>query len=111
MLRIRNGTIMQKDWQDINSRYEGTLSQTEQEAFASGRVLTLMETWKEVHDENHIKLANLKVPVAVIPSKGRGKHHSLTDKQVGQIVQRSLIAVNSTVLLTKKSSLVSQVLV
>ena len=101
LLRIRNGTIMQKDWQDINARYEGTLSQTEQEAFASGRVLTLMETWKEVHDENHIKLANLNVPVAVIPSKGRGKHHSLTDKQVGQIVQRSLIAVNSTVLLTK----------
>ena len=60
-----------------------------------------MENWKEVHDENHIKLANLNVPVAVIPSKGRGKHHSLTDKQVGQIVQRSLIAVNSIVLLTK----------
>ena len=61
----------------------------------------MLETWKEVHDENHFKLANLNVPVAVIPSKGRGKHHSLTDKQVGQIVQRSLIAVNSTVLLTK----------
>ena len=37
----------------------------------------------------------------MIPSKGRGRHHSLSDKQLGQIALRSLIAVGSTVLLTK----------
>ena len=80
---------------------KGTLSQREQEAFTSGRVLIFRETWKEVQDENHFKFANLNIPVAVIPSKDKGKHRSLTDKQVGQIVQRSLIAVNSTVFLQK----------
>ena len=39
-----------------------------------------METWAEVNAENHVKLANLGVPVAMIPSKGRGRHHSLSDK-------------------------------
>ena len=60
-----------------------------------------METWAEVNIENHSKLAQLGVPVAIIPSKGRGRHHSQTEKQVGQIVQCSLVAVGSQVLLTK----------
>ena len=101
LLRIRNGSITQNDWQDINNRYEGALPTAEQNNFSHNRVLTLMETWSEVNAENHIKLANLGVPVAMIPSKGRGRHHSLSDKQLGQIAIRSLIAVSSTVLLTK----------
>ncbi|XP_057310732.1 uncharacterized protein LOC130648690 [Hydractinia symbiolongicarpus] len=101
LLRIRNGSITQQDWQDINSRYEDALPQTEKCNFSHGRVLTLMETWNEVNEENHNKLASLGVPVAVIPSRGRGKHHSLTDKQLGQIPLRSLMAVGATVILTK----------
>ena len=62
----------------------------------------MIETWKEVHDDNHIKLAKIRFPVAVIQAKGRAKHHSVTDKQVEQIVQHSLIAVSSTIFHTKK---------
>ncbi|XP_057290792.1 uncharacterized protein LOC130613469 [Hydractinia symbiolongicarpus] len=101
LLRIRNGSITQQDWQDINSRYENALPHTEKCNFLHGCVLTLMETWNEVNEENQHKLASLGVPVAVIPSRGRGKHHSLTDKQMGQIPLRSLMAVGATVILTK----------
>ena len=38
--------------------------------------------------------------MAFIPSKGRGRHHS-SEKQVGQIPLRSLLAVGATVILTK----------
>jgi len=54
-----------------------------------------------VNVENHSKLSALNVPVAVIPSRGRGKHHAQTEKQTGQIPPRSLIAVGATVILTK----------
>ena len=101
LLRLRNGTVTQADWQAFNSRFEGNLSPQELANFQHDRVITLMETWAEVNEENHNKLANLGVPVAVIPSKGRGRHHSLTDKQVGQIPLRSLLAVGATVMLTK----------
>ena len=85
----------------ICNRFEGILPMSEQANFTHDRVLILMETWNEVNAENHTKLANLGVPVAMIPSKCHGKHHSLLDKQLCQIVLRSLIAVGSTVLLTK----------
>ena len=42
--------------------------------------MTLMETWAEVNIENHSKFSQLGVPVAIIPSKGRGRHHSQTEK-------------------------------
>ena len=101
LLRIRNGTINQKDWLAINERFEGNLSDEEKEAFLSTKVLTVMETWKEVNAENHDQLANLGVPVAVVPSKGTGRHHTLSEKQMGQIVQCCYLAVNSRTLLTK----------
>ena len=104
LLRIRNGTIEQNDWIDINNRLETALPASERANFTHGCVITLMETWAEVHEENRAKLASLGVPVAVIPSKGRGRHHSMTQNQVGQIPMRSLIAVGATVILTRNQS-------
>ena len=40
--------------------------------------------------------------MAIILSKGSGRHHNEIDKQCGQIVHRSLLAVGATVMLTKK---------
>ena len=56
---------MQKDWHDINYSYEGTLSQTEKEAFVSSRV-----------DENHYKLLIL----IFLSPKGRGRETSLANR-------------------------------
>ena len=55
----------------------------------------------EVNRENRINLSKLNVPVSCIPATGRGFHHRNGDKQVGQIVPKSLIAVNSKVIFTK----------
>ena len=101
LLRIRNGTITQNDWLDINARYEKDLAQDEQTNFSHNKVLTLMETWNEVNEENHLKLSQLGVPVATIISEGSGPHHNKIDKQCGQIMHRCLIAVGATVMLTK----------
>ena len=57
-----------------------------------------METWQEVNDENHNTLADLGVPVATIPSKGKGRHHTQSVNQMGQIPATSHIAVGSRVL-------------
>jgi hypothetical protein len=101
LLRIRSGAITQQDWADINKRYEGDLSVREKHNFSHGQVMTLMETWNEVNEANYKKLATLNVPVAVVHSVESGKHHARIGKQCGQIMHRSLIAVGSTVLLTK----------
>ena len=60
-----------------------------------------METWNEVNEENHNKLSKLGVPVAIIMSEGSGPHHNQIDKQCGQIMHRTLLAVGATVMLTK----------
>ena len=102
LLRIRNGTVTQQDWIDINKRCINDLPQEEQDLFKNlPTVLTVMETWAEVNEENRRRLSALNVPVAIIPSVGSGKHHAQIDKQCGQIMHTSLIAVGSTVLLTK----------
>ena len=101
LLRVRNGSITQQDWVDINARYVNDLPIKERANFDHNQVMTLMETWQEVNLENYNKLITLNVPVAVIHSIGSGKHHSKIDKQCGQIMHRSLIAVGATVLLTK----------
>ena len=101
LLRIREGKLDQNDWKIINSRYEGELSESAQEGFKSDTCLTVMETWQEVNVENHNKLLVLGMPVATIPSKGKGCHHSQAVNQMGQIPATSHIAVGSRVLLTK----------
>ena len=105
LLRIRSGTITQQDWMAINKRYIKELPKEERELFEnSPTVLTVMETWAEVNEENLRKLAALKVPVAIVPSEGSGKHHAKIDKQCGQIMHIAHIAVGSTVLLTKNQA-------
>ena len=101
LLRIREGKLDLDDWETVNSRYEGALSDDEQEGFKSDSCLTVMETWQEVNVENHNKLADLEVPVATISSKGKGRHHTQCVNQMGQIPATSYIAVGSFVLLTK----------
>ena len=101
LLRIRKGAITQQDWLDINGRFEAELPLEEQQLFKSAEVITLMETWAEVIEHNMQQLANLEVPVAVIPSVGNGRHHSKIDKQCGQIIHRAMMAVGSKVMLTK----------
>ncbi|XP_066927171.1 uncharacterized protein [Clytia hemisphaerica] len=101
LLRIREGKLNVDDWKTINSRYEGELSESEKEYFKLETCLTVMETWQEVNVENHNKLADLEVPVATIPSKGKGRHHTQSVNQMGQIPATSHIAVGSRVLLTK----------
>ena len=96
LLRVRNGTITQQDWIDINNRCEKDLSSDENNNFNHDSV-TLMETWAEVNEQNHYKLAEKGIPVAVIPSKGGGRHHIQTPKQCGQIVHKSLVDVGTTV--------------
>ena len=85
LLRIRNGSVQQQDWLDINARYENQLPLNERGNFSHSRTLTLMETWAEVNLENAAKLSQLEAPIAVIVSEGRGKHHSQVEKQLGQI--------------------------
>ena len=101
LLRIREGKLNLDDWKTINSRYEGELPENVKENFKSDTCLTVMETWQEVNVENHNKLADLDVPVATIPSKGKGRHHTQSVNQMGQIPATSHIAVGSRVLLTK----------
>ena len=101
LLRVRSGEITQSDWKVINSRCESELSEDEKKDFQSDTCLTAMETWNEVNLENHKKLEKLGVPVATVPSKGKGRHHSQIDKQVGQIPSTAYIAVGSRVMLTK----------
>ena len=101
LMRIREGKINQRDWKTINSRYEGELPEAIQAGFRSDTCLTVMETWHDVNNENHNKLAALEVPVATIPSKGKGRHHAQSINQMGQIPSTSHIAVGSRVLLTK----------
>ena len=84
LMRIREGKINQSDWKTINSRYEGELPEAIQAGFRSDTCLTVMETWHEVNIENHNKLAALEVPVATIPSKGKGRHHAQSINQMGQ---------------------------
>ena len=101
LLRIRSGNVTQQDWININLRHEQKLKQSEKEAFQNGTVITLHETWREVKMENRKQLSQLGVPVAVIPSTGRGRHHKKSDKQVGRIPARCIIAVGCTVMLTR----------
>ncbi|XP_066931788.1 uncharacterized protein [Clytia hemisphaerica] len=101
LLRIREGKLNLNDWKTINSRYEGELPESAKEGFRSDTCLTVMETWQEVNVENHNKLADLGIPVATIPSKGKGRHHTQSVNQMGQIPATSHIAVGSRVLLTK----------
>ena len=51
LLRIRTGDVTQQDWIDMNSRFEGGLSQEEKLNFQHDRVLTLHEPWREVDVE------------------------------------------------------------
>ena len=50
LLRVRNGTITQQDWIDINNRCEKDLSSDENNNFNHDSVITLMETWAEVNE-------------------------------------------------------------
>ena len=108
LLRVRNGTITQQDWIDINNRCEKDLSSDENNNFNHYDVITLKETWAEVNEQNYYKLAEKGIPVAVIPSKGSGRHHTQTLKQYGQIVHKSLVAVGTTVILTKNQKGLTQ---
>ena len=108
LLRVRNGTITQQDWIDLNNRCEKALSSDEKNNFNHDRVITLMETWAEVNEENHYKLTEKGIPVAVIPSIGSGRHHTQNLKQCGQIVNKSLVAVGTTVILTKNQKGLTQ---
>ncbi|XP_066914213.1 uncharacterized protein [Clytia hemisphaerica] len=102
LLRIRGGRITQQDWLAVNARYEKELPEAEKINYCNAEItITLHETWREVNKENRKNLANLNVPVATIPSTGRGYHHKNGDKQVGQIPPKATIAVNSKVILTK----------
>ncbi|XP_057294620.1 uncharacterized protein LOC130623148 [Hydractinia symbiolongicarpus] len=98
--RIRTGQITQLDWQDINSRTFDSLPSSEKSFFSSENAIWLTETWKEAHKHNNSVLSQLGVPIAVIPSTGRGRHHS-QDKQIGQIPAKCIIAVGCRVILTK----------
>ena len=60
LLRIRNGTITQQNWLDINARYEQELPSLDRQKFNHNKVLTLMESWAEVNAENHEKIAHLQ---------------------------------------------------
>ena len=60
LLRVREGKILQNDWQVINSRFEGELTHEEKIGFESETCLTVMETWNEVNLENHTKLKKLE---------------------------------------------------
>ena len=109
LLRIRNGSVTQQDWIDINSRYEKDLSIEEQAMFKNaGSTITFHETWINVNKENKKCLAQLILPVARIPSTGRGHHHKQSTKQVGQIVPSSQIAVGCKVILTKNQGPLTQ---
>ena len=102
LLRIRNGTVTQQDWLDINARYEKELPQREQELFDHDDVLTLHETWKEVNEQNLLRLSHFKTPVATIRSSGYGPcHQKKFDQQVGQIPKTSYLAVGAKIILTK----------
>ena len=101
LLRIRNGTMTQQDRLQINNRYEKDLPKNEQQNFSHNKILTLIETWNEVNEENHLKVSKLGVPVAIILSEGAGPHHHKIDKQCGQMMYRTLLAVGATVMLTK----------
>ena len=101
LLRIREGKLYLDDWKAINSRYEGELPESQKEDFKLETCLTVMETWQEVRVENHNKVADLGVPVATIPSRGKGRHHTQSVNQMGKIPTISHIAVGSCVLLTK----------
>ena len=96
------------NWIDINNRYEKDLSSDENNNFNHDSVITLMETWAEVNEQNHYKLTEKGIPVAVIPSKGSGRRHTQTLKQCGQIVHKSLVAVGTTVILTKNQKGLTQ---
>ena len=105
LLRIRRGEITQDDWNAINSRYEGDLSEPEKKKFKSSSTITLCETWAEVNVENHCKLAALNVPIAVIPALSRGPHmQGGSDTPLGQIPARALIGVGCRVMLTKNQN-------
>ena len=78
----------------IEKRYEGKLPESQKEDFK-------LETWQEVNVDNHNTLADLKVPVVTIPSKGIECHCTQLVNQMGQIPATSHIAVGSRVLLTK----------
>ena len=108
LLRIRNGTVTQQDWIDINARYENDLPPEEKKDFEHDQVITLHETWAEVRKENRTKLSKLGNPIAIIPSTGRGRHHQQGYKQVGQIVPKCLLAVGARVLLTKNQGSLTQ---
>ena len=101
LLRIREGKLNLDDWKTINSRYEGELPERVKADFESDTCLTVMETWQEVNVENHNKLADLGVPVATVPSKGKGRHHTQSVNEMGQIPTTSYIALGSRVPLTK----------
>ena len=72
------------------------------------RVITLHETWTEVRKENHSKLSKLGVPIADIPSTGRGRHHQQGEKQLGQLVPKVKLAVSARVILTKNQGNLTQ---
>lgn len=97
--RIRTGKITQLDWQDINSRTFDSLPSSEKSFFSSENTIWRTETWKEAHKHNNSVLSKLGVPIAVIPSTGRGRHHS-QDKQIGQIPAKCIIAVGCRVIPT-----------
>ena len=98
---MRTGAISMHHWQQIMSRLESNLPETEVSNFTHHKTLTVTETWLEADEINLQKLADLGVPVAIIHSKGRGKHHSGNTGQVGQIIGTCILAVGCSVILSK----------
>ena len=100
--KIRLGKVTQTDWNEINSRALCNLSDEEKQNFhfSNPSVIWLTETWVEANKHNYKVLASLNIPVAVIPSTGKGRHHN-KDAQVGQIPSRCIVAKGTRVILTK----------
>ena len=99
---IRIGKVDQKDWNEINDSALNNLHDNEKKKFnkENPNLILFTETWDEANKYNYDILASLNVPVAVIPSTGRGRHH-LPNAQLGQIPSKCVLACGSRVILTK----------
>ena len=99
---IRIGKVDQKVWNEINDRAFNNLHDNEDKKINKENpyLIMLTETWDEANKYNYEILASLNVPVAVIPSTGRGRHH-LPNAQLCQIPSKCVLACGSRVILTK----------
>ena len=108
MNNIRLGTVKYTDWEELNARVLSNLSLEEKDKFDKDDTILLTETWQEAYERNSNQIKSLNTPVAVIPSCGRGSHHS-KENDMGQIRNISILAKGIRVMITKNQELLATI--